>query len=133
VSEDPFILLDGAHNPAAVRTLKVFLENGMAPRRIVMVIGILKDKAWKPMLRELAGLADCMILSRPQYERAADPEELAAFVRPIQQDLHVISYLPSAISLALDEARHGDLVCITGSLYTVGEARAYLETRDASR
>jgi dihydrofolate synthase/folylpolyglutamate synthase len=116
-----------------VRTLKVFLENGMAPRRIIMVIGILKDKAWKPMLQELAGLADCMILSRPQYERAADPEELAAFVRPIQQDLRVISHLPGAISLALDEARHGDLVCITGSLYTVGEAKAYLETRHASR
>ena len=133
VSEDPFILLDGAHNPSAVRTLKVFLENGMAPRRIIMVIGILKDKAWKPMLRELAGLADCMILSRPQYERAADPEELAAFVRLIKQDLRVISHLPGAISLALGEARHGDLVCITGSLYTVGEAKAYLETRHASR
>jgi len=133
VSEDPLILLDGAHNPSAVRTLKVFLENGMAPRRVILVMGILKDKAWKPMLRQLAGLADCMILTRPRDERAADPEELAAFVRPIQQDLRVISHLPGAISLALDEARHGDLVCITGSLYTVGEAKAYLETRHASR
>jgi dihydrofolate synthase/folylpolyglutamate synthase len=133
VSEDPFILLDGAHNPSAVRTLKVFLENGMAPRRVILVMGILKDKAWKPMLRELAGLADRMILTRPRYERAADPEELAAFVRPIQRNLRVISHLPGAISLALNEARHGDLVCITGSLYTVGEAKAYLETRHASR
>jgi dihydrofolate synthase/folylpolyglutamate synthase len=133
LSEDPFILLDGAHNPSAVRTLRVFLENGMAPQRIIMVIGILKDKAWKPMLRQLAGLADCMILSRPQYERAADPEQLAAFIRPVQRNLHVIPHLPGAISFALEEARRGDLVCITGSLYTVGEARAYLETRYATR
>jgi dihydrofolate synthase/folylpolyglutamate synthase len=85
------------------------------------------------MLRDLAGVADRMILTRPQYERAADPEVLAAFVRPIQQELRVISHLPDAVSLALDEARRGDLVCITGSLYTVGEAKAYLETRHASR
>ncbi len=133
VSKDPLILLDGAHNPSAVRSLKTFLENGMAARRIILVLGILKDKAWKPMLRDLAGIADRMILTKPRYERAADPEELAAFVRPIKQDLRVISPLPDAVSLALDEARHGDLVCITGSLYTVGEAKAYLETRHASR
>lgn len=133
VSKDPLILLDGAHNPSAVKSLKTFLENGMAARRIILVLGILKDKAWKPMLRDLAGIADRMILTKPRYERAADPEELAAFVRPIKQDLRVISPLPDAVSLALDEARHGDLVCITGSLYTVGEAKAYLETRHASR
>jgi dihydrofolate synthase/folylpolyglutamate synthase len=133
VSKDPFVLLDGAHNPSAVRTLTTFLKNGRAPRRIILVLGILKDKAWKPMLRELAGVADRMILTRPQYERAADPEVLAAFVRPIRQELRVICRLPDAVSLALDEARRGDLVCITGSLYTVGEAKAYLETRHASR
>lgn len=133
VSKDPLILLDGAHNPSAVKSLKTFLENGMAARRIILVLGILKDKAWKPMLRDLAGIADRMILTKPRYERAADPEELAAFVRPIKQDLRVISPLPDAVSLALDEAHHGDLVCITGSLYTVGEAKAYLETRHASR
>ncbi len=133
VSKEPLILLDGAHNPSAVRSLKTFLENGMAPRRIILVLGILKDKAWKPMLRDLAGIADLMILTKPEYERAADPEELGTFVRPITQDLRVISHLPDAVSLALDEARDGDLVCITGSLYTVGEARACLETRHAAR
>ncbi len=126
-SREPFILLDGAHNPSAVKTLKKFLENSFPFRRLTMVVGILEDKAWKPMLRDLVAVADRMILTRPRYERAADPHELASFVRPLKQDLVVIPKLPDAISLALEETNTADAVCITGSLYTVGEAKAYLE------
>ncbi|MCK4729129.1 MAG: bifunctional folylpolyglutamate synthase/dihydrofolate synthase, partial [Desulfobacterales bacterium] len=111
-----------------VRTLKKFLENSNAFRRLTMVVGILQDKAWKPMLRELAGVADRMILTRPQYERAADPYKLASFVRPLKQNLVVIPKLADAISLALEEASTSDAVCITGSLYTVGDARAYFDS-----
>jgi dihydrofolate synthase/folylpolyglutamate synthase len=126
-SREPFILLDGAHNPSAVKTLKKFLENSFPSRRLTMVVGILEDKAWKPMLRDLVAVADRMILTKPQYERAADPHELASFVRPFKQDLVVIPKLPDAISFALDETGNADAVCITGSLYTVGDAKAYLE------
>lgn len=133
VSKDPFVLLDGAHNPSAIKTLKAFLKNRVAYRRLILVLGILKDKAWKPMVRELAVISHRMILTRPQYERAADPEELAAFARSLKQDALVSPCLPDAISLALNEAGHGDMVCITGSLYTVGEAKAYLEDAHVAR
>ena len=133
VSKEPFVLLDGAHNPSAVKTLKAFLQNGVVSGRLILVLGILHDKAWKPMLRELAGICDRMILTKPQYERAADPEELASFVRSLTQELVVIPHLPDAVSFALGEADRGDMVCITGSLYTVGEAKAYLEESHASR
>ena len=126
-SRKPFVLLDGAHNPSAVMTLKHYLENSFSSRRLIMVIGILEDKAWKPMLRNLAGVAHRIILTRPQYERAADPHKLAAFLRPLKQDLVVIPILSDAISFAIKETNKADAVCITGSLYTVGDARAYLE------
>ncbi len=126
-SRKPFILLDGAHNPSAVRTLKKFLENSFSSRRLTMVVGVLEDKAWKPMLRNLAGVAHRIILTRPQYERAADPHKLASFLRPLKQDLVVIPKLSDAISFALEETSTADAVCITGSLYTVGDARAYLQ------
>ncbi len=127
-SRKPFILLDGAHNPSAVRTLKKFLENSFSSRRLTMVVGVLEDKAWKPMLRDLAAVAHRIILTRPQYERAADPHKLASFLRPLKQDLVVIPKLSDAISFALEETSKADAVCITGSLYTVGDARAYLDS-----
>jgi dihydrofolate synthase/folylpolyglutamate synthase len=126
-SRDPFVLLDGAHNPSAIRTLKKFLKNSNTFRRLTLVVGVLKDKAWRPMLRDLAGVADRMILTRPQYERAADPHELASFVRTLKKDVVVVPHLPDAISLALEEAGAAEAVCITGSLYTVGDAKAYLQ------
>jgi dihydrofolate synthase/folylpolyglutamate synthase len=127
VAGKPLILLDGAHNPSAARTLRTFLENAVNVERLVIVVGILADKTWKPMLRELARVADTVILTRPKYERAADPHELAAFVRTLSQDTMVVPHLPDAVSLALDKVGENDGVCITGSLYTVGDAKAYLE------
>lgn len=129
VSQKPFILLDGAHNPSAARTLRRFLEDGVHVKGLILVVGILADKAWKPMLRDLTRVADTMILTRPEYERAADPNELAAFVRTLTRDVIVIPHLPDAVSLAIDEAGEDNGVCITGSLYTVGDAKAYLASR----
>jgi dihydrofolate synthase/folylpolyglutamate synthase len=129
VSRGPLVILDGAHNPSAARILRKFLEDAVNCRRLIMVVGILGDKAWRPMLRELAGVADTMILTRPQYERAADPYELAGFARTLSQDTTVIPHLPDAVSLGLDQAVVSDAVCITGSLYTVGDAKAYLAGR----
>ncbi|NVM56818.1 MAG: bifunctional folylpolyglutamate synthase/dihydrofolate synthase [Desulfobacterales bacterium] len=128
VSRDPLIVLDGAHNPSAAWTLKKFLENGMASRRLTLVLGILKDKAWKAMLRNLVSVADSIIFTRPQYERAADPHTLASFARSIKENVDVIPHVPDAISLALEKTADGDAVCITGSLYTVGEAKAFLDS-----
>ncbi len=85
------------------------------------------------MLRELAGVADRIILTMPQNERAADPEKLASFVRSLNQDIVVMPHLPDAISLALEGASAADAVCITGSLYTVGDAKAYLDDAHAPR
>ena len=129
VSKKPFVLLDGAHNPAATRILRRFLEDAIHVERLIMIVGILADKAWKPMLQELARVADAVILTRPQYERAADPYELAAFMRTLCQDVVVKPYLPDAVSLGFDKVGEDDAVCITGSLYTVGDAKAYLASR----
>ncbi len=131
VSRKPYVILDGAHNLSAIRALKKFLQNTPGFRNLTLVVGVLQDKAWKSMLRELTALAHRVILTRPQYERAADPNELASFVRPLKQDVVVIAHLPDALSFALKEAAPGDAVCITGSLYTVGDAKAYLEVLNA--
>ena len=126
VSKNPLVLLDGAHNPAAIRTLKTFLENGVACRRLTLVVGILKDKQWKTMARYLAHVADRIILTRPEYERAINPDQMASYLRNYKHDPVVVPHVADAILLALNDADDVDAVCVTGSLYTVGEARAFL-------
>jgi dihydrofolate synthase/folylpolyglutamate synthase len=132
VSSHPFVILDGAHNPWAVKCLKAFLEKRIAWKRLILVLGVLEDKAWKPMVSNLAGICDRMILTAPAYERAVHPRELAAFARSFLDRVVTKSRIADAISYALKEATQGDLVCITGSLYTVGEAKAYFQESYAS-
>lgn len=126
-SKEPLVIMDGAHNPAAVKSLTAFLEKWQAYRRLILVVGILKDKELKPMLRELSRVADLMILTKPACERAADPQDLALLARLFNQKPIIINELPQALVRALDEAGPGDAVCITGSLYTVGDAKAYMQ------
>ncbi|MDY6953386.1 MAG: folylpolyglutamate synthase/dihydrofolate synthase family protein, partial [Thermodesulfobacteriota bacterium] len=102
VSRDPLVLLDGAHNPSAIKTLKAFLKDRVTYRRLIVVMGILEDKAWRPMLRALAGICHSMILTRPHYERAADPDKLAPFARSLKKDVVVAPRLSHAISFALE-------------------------------
>ena len=71
-----------------------------------------------------------LYLSRPAFSRAASPELLlekirAAFGEPeVETSLHPT--LPEALAAAAAEAEAGDLVLLSGSLFTVGEGRAYL-------
>jgi dihydrofolate synthase/folylpolyglutamate synthase len=129
----PLVLLDGAHNPSAMKTLRKFLESPSVSGRLILVVGILEDKDWKSMLREVSTMADRIILTRPVCDRAADPHELASFARLLGQEPRVVPHLPDALSLALEEAGPDDTVCITGSLYTVGDAKACLQGSHTGR
>jgi dihydrofolate synthase/folylpolyglutamate synthase len=127
----PLIMLDGAHNLPAVRVLEAFLNQRVAPHhRLTLVAGILQDKAWKPMLRHLSSVCDHIILTRPEYERAGDPEEQARFLNTDHPRVTVIPRIADACAFAIHALPPDGALCITGSLYTVGEAKAYLEGSD---
>lgn len=123
----PLIMLDGAHNLPAVSALKRFLKQRVAPDRLTLVVGILQDKAWKPMLRHLASICHHIVLTRPQYERAGDPQEQARFLDTDPPQVTVIPRIADACNFAIHGLPRDGTLCITGSLYTVGEAKAYLE------
>ena len=121
----PDLMLDGAHNPGSARVLAKMLA-GLSYRRIHMVLGIMADKDIPTIMHSLLPYADRLYLTRPEYDRAAKPEVLADFAKWYQGPVKVIRKLPQAIETARSEAGPDDLVIITGSLFTVGEARAYL-------
>jgi len=130
LAADPRILLDGAHNPAAAgilaRTLKSLKKSG----RIFLVLGIMADKDMAGILAKLAPLAHTVICTRPRYFRAAPPEELAARVAAVGVPTLTAESVPEAIRRARELAGPKDHIVITGSLFTVGEAKAYLGGRE---
>jgi dihydrofolate synthase/folylpolyglutamate synthase len=132
VSSSPRVILDGAHNPAGALVLKESLEKEFKYEHLLLVIGIMKDKDIQSMLHYLAPLADHIILTKPQIDRAAPPSLLKKAMGQNGKKAEIAENLEEAIGRSLSLTRKEDLLCITGSLYTVGEAKAYFHSKRGS-
>ncbi len=127
VSDNPFIILDGAHNLAAARNLAKFMSTNLAGRVITLVVGILDDKPYKAMLKSLLTPVNRVILTRAKIARALDPRKLYEAAKNLNPDVAIIPDVAQAIKKAVETTpRHG-AICIAGSLYVVGEAKEAFE------
>jgi len=119
VSDQPEIILDGAHNPAGTRALVNYIGEFYAGRRVWIVYGVMRDKAAPEMAAMLFPLAHRVILTAPANSRAMAPENIPG---PGATVTHTVA---DAVAL-IQGAGESDVVFITGSLFVVGEARALL-------
>ncbi len=126
VFREPMIILDGAHNPAAARRLKEFLTEFSNDKKIILLLGILADKDITGIISELSAIADKVILTKPEYYRASDPERIKGLIK--EHSAVIINNIPDAIMHAKEIAMPDDIICITGSLFTVGEAKAFFSS-----
>ncbi len=126
VRDSPEVLLDGAHNPAGARALADYLKRVIGPgRKLILVAGIMRDKRIEQILAPLLPLSDTLIAARPQIPRAAEPDRIVQAAESLGKRALSASGVAEALALAESLARPADLICVTGSLYTVGEARAH--------
>jgi dihydrofolate synthase/folylpolyglutamate synthase len=132
VSSSPRVILDGAHNPAGALVLKESLEKEFQYQHLILLIGIMKDKNIQSMLHLLAPLADHIILTKPHTDRATTPALLKKALGQNGKKAEIAEDLEEAIKRGLSLTQKEDLFCITGSLYTVGEARAYFHPKRGS-
>jgi len=131
LSGRPLVILDGAHNPAGARALKEALE-GVKRKRLILVIGMMSDKEMDGILKELVPSSSLVIATAPRGERAARPDEIMELAAEYKKPVIAVPTVKDACKRALSEASPSDCVCISGSLFTVGEAREYL-TRSLAR
>lgn len=122
---EPAILLDGAHNPAGARALVESLS-AYKYQRLILVAGVMADKAWPEVLLSLLPLADLTVAVKPSMERALADSELAAFCLGHGFAAVAAGTPDQGVERARAEAKAGDLILVAGSLFTVGEVRAYL-------
>ena len=125
VSENPEMIVDGAHNPAGIRALAAYIERFYSGRRIWIVYGAMRDKSLGEIAGILSGVADEMVLTAPKGPRAARPEALRElFDHP---RVRLAPHLSQALEIAAEAGRE-DVVFVTGSLFLAGE---FLATRPA--
>ena len=126
-SEHPPVLLDGAHNNAGIVSLRKALQEEYTYERLIIVLGIMADKDLRGMVHKLAPLADHIILTRPRYERAAEPESLREMAGEFAKRTELIRSVRQALKRAMTLATSEDLVVVTGSLYFIGEVKEIKE------
>jgi dihydrofolate synthase/folylpolyglutamate synthase len=120
VQREPYIILDGAHNPHAARALREDVRRyreRYALHKSALLFGVLRDKAYQTMAEILFPDFDEIVLVKPDSPRALEPSAL-------------LSWAPAAkicdtISEGLDVARASgaELICVTGSLYVIGATK----------
>lgn len=119
---NPPVVVDGAHNIDAARSLKKALRQYFDFERGILVMGASDDKNIAGVVAELVPIFDRVIVTRSRHPRAMAPAPLAAeFTRHGLKAL-IAEDVPSALSQALAMAGEKELVCLAGSLFIVGEA-----------
>jgi dihydrofolate synthase/folylpolyglutamate synthase len=127
ISDKPLIILDGAHNPRAVRELAVSVAGEFSPKSIILVLGIMEDKDIGRIMAGITEKADHVICTRPEYYRSADPEILMRYISSRGKAAEVVPSISDAIQRAKELATPRDMILVTGSLFTVGEALTYFD------
>ena len=134
VRRDPTVILDAAHNPHGARTLANTLQEEFTFGRVIAVVGVFADKDAAGIFNEIKDVIDGVIVTQSSSPRALPADQLAKVARAFFDNdrIFVEPDLKVAIEKAIADGSHpledetvG--VLITGSVITVGEARAILK------
>ena len=121
LSRRPFVVIDGAQNGDSAARLKNSVERIFRYDRLILLVGISRDKDIESVCAQLAPLADEIVLSRASVSRAADPGLIRGYIkgRRVTMTKDVKEGLGAAFSLA----GKNDVILATGSFFLIGEVR----------
>lgn len=119
----PLVVADCAHNADSAGKLKAALEELFTYRHLILIFGASTDKDIEGMMRELFPLAHQVIVTQARHARATDSCVLQQKALTLRREVMVSDSVDGALSLALETAGPQDLICVTGSIFVVAEAR----------
>lgn len=122
----PDVILDGGHNPQCMEALARALGELYPGKKLIFLTGVLADKDWSTMMGELLPLAKEFYTITPDSPRAMPAAELAAYLEGQGAKATPCGSVREGLELALVFLPPEDVVCVTGSLYMIGEARHLL-------
>ena len=127
VGQEPTVMVDGAHNPAAATVLAEYLAEWRRARpaaRVSLIVGMMRDKHPREFLAPLLPLIDTLIFTQADLPRAATGAELRLLLGDDAPFAQVAPTPSEALAIAKHSAAASDLICVTGSLMLVGEIKA---------
>lgn len=127
-SPSPRVLVDGAHNADSAQKLATYIEGQCNYNALWLVLGITADKNVPGILEPLLPLAKGTFLTQANHPRATPIEKLKEAAQQLGYDAQTESDIGAAIRAAWAAASANDLICVTGSLFVVGDLLNYWES-----
>ncbi len=125
ICQDPRIIIDAAHNAASLRALIHALGQNIPYDSMIVIFGCNCDKDITGMLTQLQYGADKVIFTRSNSPKAVSPIELAdQYTEICGKMCQSASSIGQAFKLASSAIGREDLICVTGSFYLIGQAKA---------
>ncbi len=116
----PRVLLDCAHNGDSARKLADALTHEFAFENLCLILGISIDKDIAGILSALLPLTDCVYVTASDHPRAISPSELGRMAAELGYTVKEAPTVAEAIIATWGDLGAGDLICITGSIFVVG-------------
>jgi dihydrofolate synthase/folylpolyglutamate synthase len=123
LGHNPYIVVDSAHNGDSASKLRVALHDFFPGYHILLVFGASADHPFADSLQELVPAARQIFVTRSRHPRAAIPETLHQTITALGYSSSIVPSVPEALDAALENAAANDLICVTGSIFTVADAR----------
>ncbi len=123
ISEDPLVIIDGAHNEAGAQALQETMAQHFAGKKILLVAGILADKEIDSIVKFLTKITDHIIVTEPDNPRKLAAEKLAEHVADFGVAAEVVLNGEAAVHRAKELEDGYDVILFAGSLYLIGDVR----------
>ena len=129
MEKEPFVILDGAHNPGGAKALKETVLRHFKDKKILMVTGILADKEVEEVLDSFMDITKDFIATEPDNPRKLPAEELTEKMQKRGGHVHCFSKAEEAVSCAQGLYEAYDVILFTGSLYLIGKIRGLINEK----
>lgn len=123
ISENPLVIIDGAHNEAGAQALQETMAQYFAGKKILLVAGILADKEIDSIVKFLTKITDHIIVTEPDNPRKLAAEKLAGHVADFGVAAEAVPDVEAAVHRAKELADGYDVILFAGSLYLIGDVR----------
>ena len=123
ISEDPLVIIDGAHNEAGAQALQETMARHFAGKKILLVAGILADKEIDSIVKFLTKITDHIIVTEPDNPRKLAAEKLAGHVADFGVAAEAVPDVEAAVHRAKELTDGYDVILFAGSLYLIGDVR----------
>jgi len=128
VGKKPYFIVDGAHNEDAARRLAQSIEFYFTNRKIVYIMGVLKDKEYEKIIALTHGLADQIItVATPGNPRALPAYQLAQEIARVHRKVTAADSLEEAVEMSYLLAGKDDVIIAFGSLSFLGRLMKIVE------